>query len=156
MGQATKTQAIEPVRKALTIKLAPARAFRLFTEEIAKWWPLATHSVGGMQAETVVFEGRVGGRIYERHRNGKTADWGTIRVWAPPQRVVFSWHPGRGDDAAQEVEVRFTVAGCGTLVELEHRGWEKLGKDAAKTRDNYDQGWNLVFGDHYGKAAGVG
>lgn len=154
MSQTTNKMSVEPVRKTLTVKRAPAGAFRLFTQEMGKWWPLASHSVGGADAETVVFEEMAGGQIFERHRNGKTADWGAVRLWDPPHRVVFSWHPGRGSDTAQEIEVRFTASGSGTSVELEHRGWEAAGEDAAKIRDNYDQGWDFVFTEKYGKAAG--
>jgi len=40
-----------------------------------------------------------------------------------------------------EVEVRFVpFDGC-TRVELEHRGWERLGELANTARIDYDQGW---------------
>ena len=37
-----------------------------------------------------------------------------------------------------------TATGPG--VELEHRGWERLGDEAAKSRKNYDGGWEHVLG----------
>ena len=146
---------IAPVRKTLTVPLPPEKAFQLFTTGIATWWPLATHSVGQSKAATVIMEGCAGGRFYERASDGKTATWGEVRVWDPPRRLVYSWHPGRPADTAQEVEIRFTPSGSSTRVELEHRGWEALGDSAAATRDNYDTGWNRVFNDCYGKAAGL-
>lgn len=147
---------IAPVRKTLTVPLPPQEAFHLFTAGIATWWPLATHSVGESKAETVIMEGRASGRFYERSSDGKTATWGEIRIWDPPRRLVYSWHPGRTADTAQEVELVFAPAGTGTRIELEHRGWERLGEKAAATRDNYDTGWNHVFRECYGKAAGTG
>ena len=141
---------ILPVEKTVTVKWSPEAAFRRFTEEIDTWWPLKTHSVGQEDAETVVFEGRVGGRIYEKQRDGSTADWGIVRIWEPPRRVVFTWHPGRESDTAQEVDIRFSPEGEGTRVALTHRGWELLGPDAAKTRDEYDSGWDLVLGRYVG------
>lgn len=136
---------LEPVRKSIEVSCGPAEAFRLFTDDIDSWWPLATHSVG--QAETVSchFEGRDGGRIFETHKDGTTHVWGTITAWEPSARVVFSWHPGRDADTAQEVELRFIGISSGTRVELEHRGWEILGDVAEETRANYETGWDLVL-----------
>ena len=65
----------------------------------------------------------------------------------PPHRFVVTWHPGRAADTAQEVEIRFVAVTGGTRVELEHRGWTKLGKDAAAARESYAEGWPFVF-DH--------
>jgi uncharacterized protein YndB with AHSA1/START domain len=48
-------------------------------------------------------------------------------------------------EAATEVEVRFTPDGAGTRVELEHRGWERLGATAAESREGYNGGWNEVL-----------
>lgn len=136
---------IPPVEKRVMFDGPPEAAFRRFTEEIGSWWPLTRHSVGGDETETAVFEGRVGGRIYERLRDGSTADWGTVSVWEPPNRVVFAWHPGRAPETAQEVEVRFEPADDGTRVVLIHRGWEVLGADAAAIRKEYERGWEGVL-----------
>ena len=155
MAKTIDEAGIAPVRKTLTVPLAPEKAFRLFTADIATWWPLATHSVAEGKAETVIMEARTGGRFYERTSDGKEALWGQVRIWDPPRRLVYSWHPGRPAETAQEVELRFSPAGSGTRVELEHRGWEVLGDKAASTRDSYDQGWNRVFNECYGKAAGA-
>ena len=51
--QAIKT---EPVEKQIKVGLSQEAAFRLFTEGLDKWWPLATHSVGEEQAETCVLK----------------------------------------------------------------------------------------------------
>jgi uncharacterized protein YndB with AHSA1/START domain len=155
MAKTIKEAGIAPVRKMLTVPLAPAKAFQLFTADVATWWPLASHSVAEGKADTVIMEPRAGGRFYERTSEGKEALWGEVRVWDPPRRLVYSWHPGRSADTAQEVELRFSPAGSGALVELEHRGWEVLGDKADSTRDNYDKGWNGVFNECYGKAAGA-
>lgn len=155
MAAATNEVTIAPVRKALSVPLSRDTAFRLFTAEIASWWPLASHSVGQGKAETVIMEGRAGGRFYERAGDGSTALWGEVRVWDPPRRLVYSWHPGRGADTAQEVELRFIGTGSATRVELEHRGWEALGEKASSMRDNYDTGWNHVLTECYGNAAGA-
>jgi len=137
---------LAPVRKFIDVNLSPEDAFRRFTEQIAAWWPLKTHSVGEESAETVVFETRRGGRIYERTRDGAIHLWGTVIACDPPDRVVFSWHPGREADTAQEVEVRFVASEAGTRLELEHRGWEALGAEAETMRSRYSEGWEYVLG----------
>ncbi|HEY7409926.1 MAG TPA: SRPBCC family protein [Vicinamibacteria bacterium] len=135
-----------PVRKSVTVKAAPEAAFRRFTAGMASWWPLRSHSVGGEEAETVAMEGRVGGRIVERIRGGRECTWGTVTAWDPPRRVAFTWHPGDEPARAQDVEVRFTPEGDRTRVELEHRGFERLGGLARKARRGYPIGWAYVLG----------
>jgi uncharacterized protein YndB with AHSA1/START domain len=141
------------LRKTLEVAAPPERAFALFTEGIAGWWPVRTHSVAEERAETVVFEPGVGGRIYERTLDGDEHLWGTVTAWDPPGRVACTWHPGREPETAQEVEVRFEPLGSGTRVELVHTGWERLGDRAAAQFENYDGGWDFVFGERFVSAA---
>jgi uncharacterized protein YndB with AHSA1/START domain len=137
----TKSATLAPLVRTVMISLNPEAAFARFTEGIASWWPMATHSVGEKETESVILEGRIGGRFYERQLGGKTSDWGTVTAWDPPRLVAFTWHPGRGPDTAQNVEVRFRAASGGTEVEVIHRDWEILGDKAAEMRGAYDQGW---------------
>ena len=138
--------AIAPIVKVVTVAARPEQAFRRFTEEIATWWPLRTHSVGEERAETVIFEGFVGGRIVERIRGGEEAVWGMVTVWQPPLRVAFTWHPGDDPSKAQDVDLRFTAVGNQTKVELRHSGFERLGAKAARARRAYPLGWTYVLG----------
>src|SRR5512134_1706543 len=87
---------------------------------------LRSHSVGGDQAETVVFEDRPGGRIVERIKGGKECVWGTVKEWDPPRRVSFTWHPGRGPMEATLVELTFEPLPGGTRLLLVHSRWEAL------------------------------
>ena len=151
----SQQQASELVlRKSITVARPVEDAFRLYTEGIATWWPLRTHSVAGEEAETCVLEPRRGGRLYERTSAGEEHEWGTVLVWDPPHRLVHTWHPGRDEDSAQEIEIRFAPDGAGTRVELVHTGWEKLGDRAAAVFESYDSGWDYVLGERYGGAAG--
>jgi uncharacterized protein YndB with AHSA1/START domain len=68
-----------------------------------------------------------------------------VLEWDPPHRLVLSWRPGRPEEAAQEVEVRFHATDGATRVDLEHRAWAALGEDAAKLRGEYDTGWDGVL-----------
>ena len=144
--------ALAEVRKEVSVPQAPAEAFRLFTDGIATWWPLPTHSVGGEDATGVSIEPRVGGRILETMRGGATAVWGTITDWDPPARFACSWHPGMDPAHAGDVEVSFTATGAGTTVTLVHRGWDRR-PDGRALRSNYDTGWDFVLG-HYTDVTG--
>ena len=138
--------ALPPIAKVVTVKATPERAFARFTQEMASWWPLRSHSVGQAQAESVRMESRVGGRIVERTRSGDEYVWGTIDVWEPPHRVAFSWHPGEQAERATHVEVRFTAAGANTRVVLTHTGFERLGPKGSRMRRAYPIGWAYVLG----------
>jgi hypothetical protein len=146
---------VEPVLKRLKVGLQREAAFRLFTEGISTWWPLKTHSVGEDQAVSCVMEGKAGGRIYEVMKDGRESEWGKVLVWEPFTKLVFTWHPGRTPDTAQEVTVVFQNTPSGTLVELEHGGWELLGDKAPSHREGYDMGWDLVLASFIIKASGT-
>ena len=42
--------------------------------------------------------------------------------------------------------MRFLPDEAGTLVQLEHRGWENVELEGAAKRDDYDSGWDVVLG----------
>jgi uncharacterized protein YndB with AHSA1/START domain len=145
------TQAtVAPVRKSVTVNRPIEEAFRVFTAEMATWWPLPTHSVGEESAETVVFEPREGGRVYERRADGSISYWAEVAAWEPPRRFVLAWRPNPDAPAATELEVAFTPEGDRTRVDLEHRGWERLGEEAELKRTEYEAGWDGVLGRYAG------
>jgi uncharacterized protein YndB with AHSA1/START domain len=140
---------IQPVRCSVEVELSQPEAFEFFTAHISRWWPLATHSVAQQDTETAVFELGAGGEIFELAKQSERIVWGTVLNFEPPERVVFSWHPGQDPSSAQEVEVRFHELGGRTRVELEHRGWDRLGEKAEETRNTYLTGWEHVLGTCY-------
>lgn len=146
------TGILDPVVKKREIGVSADRAFEHFTRGIAQWWPLATHSLGGEKARTVVLEARQGGRIYEIDGHGNERDWGQVSECIPGERIVFSWVLER-PDLATEVEVRFEALGPDrSRIELIHRGWDTR-PDGAQWRANYDQGWEGIVELFVGSAA---
>ena len=143
---------IGPVRQAVSVARPPREAFEIFTSGMARWWPLAKHSVSQARAASCAIEPRVGGEVFEVRDDGERYSWGRVLAWEPPHRLVVTWHPGQPADSAQEVEVRFVPEGRGTRVELEHRGWAKLGARARAARESYAGGWAVVLGTDYAKA----
>jgi uncharacterized protein YndB with AHSA1/START domain len=141
------------VRSSVTVALPREEAFRLFTERIGSWWPLATHSVFAEEAVTVTMEPRVGGRLYEAAADGRTSDWGVVTAWEPVDRVTVTWHPGYEEALATLVEVTFEEApDGGTQVDLLHTGWEVHGAEAAEQAASYQVGWVPVLAG-FAKAA---
>ena len=147
MEQVTK---IEPVRKTVTVEASVAHAFATFTERIGEWWPLEAHSVGqeilGIRPEGVSFDGQAGGRLVERMDGGREAQWAEVLIWEAPHRLVLAWNPNPNREIPTEIEVTFTSEGPDrTRVELEHRGWERLGAEGAELREGYSD-WERVLG----------
>lgn len=143
---------IEPIRASTSVSSPPERAFELFTERLDTWWPLRTHSRAAsdfegqdVEVERIEFQGRVGGQVLEHLSNGEVLPWAEVLVWDPPSRLVLAWKPSSTPHPPTELEIRFTPQGGGTLVELEHRGWERLGEIAEEARASYGTGWVLTL-----------
>ena len=146
------TEQLAPVTKRIEVPLEPEAAFDLFTAGMAQWWPMVSHSVSQSPTAMVRVEGHVGGGLVETDDEGREHLWGSVTEWDRPSTVAFTWHPGRGAETAQSVTVSFAAAGAGTRVDLEHRGWERIGEFAAKQREAYEEGWNPVL-DRYRELA---
>ncbi len=142
----------QAIRKSIVVGVPPEAAWSTYTERIGEWWPLATYSIHGERAHTVLFEGGQGGRLYERTASGEEAHWAEVLAWEPPSRLVLLWqvNPER---PATEVEIRFVSEGDGTRVEVEHRGWERLGDAAEEARASYESGWDTVLAPYVEAAA---
>jgi len=136
---------VEPIVKTRNLRLDPDAAFALFTEKISEWWPLSTHSVGGDSAVSVRIEAMVGGSIIETTDQGDEHEWGRVTSWEQGKRLEFTWYPGRTEDQATQVEVRFREVGEGSEMILIHTGWEVRGERADVDRGGYETGWDLVL-----------
>lgn len=144
--------AVPPVIKAVTVNCAPEKAFRLFTADLAKWWPLVQFHVTG-NPQTCLIEPRIGGRIYERSADGAESVWGHVEAWEPPRRLGLTWRVGSAAQHPQHIEVTFIEEDARTRVVLVHTGWEGLGDRAAAVRDSYNNGWVAVFEQAFGSYA---
>lgn len=142
---------IEPFRLAFDVDAPQRHAFETYAKDIDRWWP-ASHTQTGRPDLQIVLEGRVGGRIFERTPEGEEFEWGKVRVWEPPSRLVYSWHLKRDPREATEVEILFrSIDDDVTRVEIEHRGWERLGAEGQDQRDRHGGGWMGLL-PHYQEA----
>jgi uncharacterized protein YndB with AHSA1/START domain len=142
---------LAPLVVSIEVGVGPARAFDVFVGELGRWWPLESHSIAAdeklsVRAVEARIEPGVGGRIVEVWSDGQEVSWGSVLAWEPPHRLLLSWNPNRTRTVWTEVEVTFAASPVGTLVRLEHRGWERLGDRAAAARGGYEVGWPRVLG----------
>jgi uncharacterized protein YndB with AHSA1/START domain len=120
------------VQKVVHVQAPQSVAWRVFTEQMGSWWPLAYYKIGKANAVDAVIEPRVGGRWYERGDDGSTCDWGSVLAWEPQSRLVLSWDINADfqydPNLKTEIEVRFIADGKDrTRVELEHRHLDRYG-----------------------------
>jgi uncharacterized protein YndB with AHSA1/START domain len=131
----------DPIRHVFDVECPPEHAFATWAERTSLWWP-AGHTVSAEDGLEVVYEPRAGGRIFERTASGDEHDWGEVIAWDPPRRLAYLWHLRQDRADATEVEITFTGSEAGpTRVEIEHRGWERLGAGADDKRDRNLRGW---------------
>jgi len=144
---------LQPVRKSVRVRANAARAFKVFTEGFDSWWP-RTHHIGDSPMVKSVIEGHLGGRCYTLQEDGVECKWAEITVWEPPKRFVMAWLINSEwksePDASKcsEVEVAFTPQPDGsTLVELEHRNFDRMGAPGASMRTGVasEGGWGMLI-----------
>jgi len=136
---------LAPIRREILVDAHPDQAFVVFTAQIGKWWPVASHSVHG-EGSTVVFENN---QFIEIAADGQRTVWGTVTEWRPGERLAFSWYPSADADHASHVTVTFAASDeqtLQTLVTLVHDGWEVFA-DPADARAEYDEGWPVVLAE---------
>lgn len=124
----------DSVRATTLLAVSVEDAFAVFTEEVDLWWKRGSRfrpQIEGNQGEgTLCFEPRPGGRLLEAYASGHAFEFGRVRIWEPPKRLVFAMF-GRdfGPGDSTEVEVRFEDEGDQTRVTVEHRGFDAFAPD---------------------------
>ena len=127
------------------VECPAGHAFDTWTERATSWWPPA-HTVSHEPGARIVFEPRVGGRIFERTASGREIEWGQIVEWDPPRRLRYLWRIATEAKNATDVEIAFSEVGeDGTRVDIEHGGWDRLGDIGESWRDANHAGWDGVL-----------
>lgn len=131
------------VKKSIEVRAVQEIAWRVFTERMGTWWPLAYYKIGKANAVDAVIEPHIGGRWYERGEDGSVCQWGSVLAWEPHSRLLLTWDINADwqyDPALKtEIEVRFIAdAHNHTRVELEHRHLDRYGVRRDEMRRIYD------------------
>jgi uncharacterized protein YndB with AHSA1/START domain len=153
MSSQRTTEDPNSVRKTLDVNAPQEVAWRVFTEKIGSWWPLAHYKIGKVNAVDAVIEPSVGGFWYERGEDGSTCKWGSVLAWEPPSRLLLSWDINADwsydPELKTEVEIRFIrVSEETTRVELEHRKLDRFGTRREQMREIFDKSgdWGQLLG----------
>ncbi len=144
-----RTIQLAPIRRVVTVKAPPARAFSIFAARTGDWWPKG-RTIAPSPHQAIVIEPRAGGRWFERAEDGAECDWGTVLDYSPPTRLLLAWRLNAqfkfDPDFLTEVEVTFEPLADGTTrVTLEHRNLERFAEAAEKTRASLDGGWPTLL-----------
>ena len=130
------------VRRSIFINATPERVWQEFEsfEKLKVWF--------GRGHELNVYEPQLGGMVaLSVDIDGESCGYrGTIIVFDEAHELTWddNW------DAAERrwpvptfITIRLTSLYEGTLVELFHHGFERLGADAAANLQGYESGWDL-------------
>jgi uncharacterized protein YndB with AHSA1/START domain len=162
MAEAITSTLSDPnsVRKVVSVEAPQRVAWRVFTEQMGSWWPLAMYKIGKANAVDAIIEPRVGGRWYERGEDGSTCDWGRVLAWQPHARLLLSWDITADwqydPDLQTEIEIRFIPDGdARTRVELEHRRLDRYGERRDEMRTIFDKtgDWGRLLAGFAARAA---
>jgi activator of Hsp90 ATPase-like protein len=135
----------DSVHKTIVVRCPVEVAFRVWTEQIDRWWP-KSHSRSGDPGTLVFLERQVGGRLYERTSDGVEYTWGEVLVWEPTRHFAYLWYLGSSAEQPTRVDVRFRATAEGlTQVEVTHRGPELIGELWARTNPHFAAAWEHVL-----------
>jgi hypothetical protein len=119
------------VRREITVAVSQERAFDLFTNHMAEWWPTEHHLVSSPVIGMTV-EPWVGGRAYDSCEDGSESVWGQVTEWDPPTRFGFAWmitadwQLETDVEKASRVSVSFTADGDRTRVVVVHNDFWRM------------------------------
>lgn len=128
------------VRRSILIEAPPGRVWEEFTsmERAQVWFGLGhdLHTYEPWLDGDMDFSVDIDGE--ERHFGGP------VLVLEPEREISFevNWQAPLDWPVPTFWTLRLTPIYDGTLVELFHHGFERLGADAADTLEGYEQGWD--------------
>ena len=147
----------DEARVTVGLGVAPAEAFRVFTEEIDLWWRRGRRfrNAPGPGRGIVCIEPGAGGRLFESFDTAageQVVEIGRTLAWEPPHRLLLQWRAVNFAPHEQtEVEVLFKARGAGTEVTVVHRGWAAIRADHpvrhGQATEAFIRGMGLWWGD---------
>ena len=135
------------VRRAILINAAPERIWHEFEslERMQRWFGTGHKLTKYEPRVGAIVETDAGGASDGGHEDsGPLVFVGKVTVFDPPHELTFEqdWI-GMGWAAPALVTIRLTPFHGGTLVELFHHGFERVGGDPAEHHRGFEGGWTL-------------
>jgi uncharacterized protein YndB with AHSA1/START domain len=137
-----------------TVEAEAEHAFDLWANRAELWWPKG-HTMSGSDGCQIIFEGRSGGRVFERTPQGEEHEWGDVLDWEPPRRIRYLWHLFFDRSEATTVDVTFVPKGARTAVRIRQTGFELLGDAGVERRQRTGNAWAAIT-ELYAEACGRG
>ena len=135
------------VSVCVTVPLDPVEAFRLFTQEVDRWWKHGqAYRFRDKLGSVMRFVGEADGHLVEYFGNGgKYREIGRITAWEPGRRLAFEWQEPRfKDPVTTDVEVTFVEVPSGTRVTITHSGLDRLVSEHPARHGLADQPFALL------------
>lgn len=130
------------ISKSVHLACAPAKAFALFTEEAADWWPEGRRHTGDPRSEIRLL---ASGRFWERAGDGREVELGRVREWDPPRRLALDFYVGTDAAHPTAVVVTFVAEGEGTRVTVDHGPTPATGQLWQQRAPRFEQSWALLL-----------
>jgi hypothetical protein len=125
------------VRASVLVRVEPTEAFRVFTQELDRWWRRGPrYRVARAGEGELVLEPGVGGRLVERvptqggQGGERVVPFGVVTRWEPPALLALEWRAVHfRPEETTWVEVTFVPHPAGTWVTVTHGGWSAIRPD---------------------------
>jgi uncharacterized protein YndB with AHSA1/START domain len=143
---------METVKKSIIVDSHANDALSAFTGQIHQWWP-AKYTWSQEVLQELKINPSTNGLFTEIGPNGFRADWGRV-LSIEAGKIIFLWQigpqrtPEPNPEKASTVEVNFKNTEEGkTIVDLEHRNFEKHGEGFEEYRNAMDSehGWESIL-----------
>lgn len=127
------------ITKTIFLKAPAAHVWKFLTEadRLAEWF----HRGGG----DLVAKGEYSLLTNTLGKEGTKMCWGKVVEFDPPRRLVHSFTHDHLKGVETLCSWTLTEAEGGTVLTLEHTGWEKVGDGAFAMAANHDKGWDEHF-----------
>lgn len=141
------------VRRSILVNASPERVWAEFSsfQRMNAWWG---HIKDDPQAGTSkgqwldAYEPRIGERIVMAVNwdGARVTYGGEIKTFDVGKELTFEndWIPNRGWRVPTLITIRLTPVLGGTMVELFHHGFERIGGDPGSTHAGYEEGWGMT------------
>jgi hypothetical protein len=127
----------------------PEAAFWIFTEEVGLGFRTAGWSwVQPEQGRYLRFGRDAGGRFVEAYDvvADEGIEIGRVTAWEPGACMRLTWRQGGWpDDVSTDVEIGFRPAFDGTLLSVEHSGFERLRRRPNRVTREYRTAWTAAL-----------
>jgi uncharacterized protein YndB with AHSA1/START domain len=143
-------------RVSVFVRVPPAEAFRVFTEEIDAWWRSGPRFrvMGREPGRLRLHEGKLTETVILASGREKVFEVGRAVVWEPPTRLVLEWRLVNFAPSEKTlVEVLFSASGEGTMVRLSHSGWAAIRADHPARHGESEAAFLRTMGLWWGELA---